>query len=31
VAFLVVFTHRQNIVRIFQGTENRMYLIPRKK
>jgi len=31
VAFLVVFTHRQNVVRIFQGTENRMYLIPRKK
>lgn len=31
VALLVVFTHRQNIVRIFQGTENRMYLIPRKK
>jgi glycerol-3-phosphate acyltransferase PlsY len=30
-AFLVVFTHRKNILRIFQGTENRMYLIPRKK
>lgn len=31
IAFLVVFTHRMNIVRIFQGTENRMYLIPSKK
>ena len=30
-AFLVVFTHRKNILRIFRGTENRMYLIPRKK
>ena len=28
---LVIFTHRGNIIRIFQGTENRMYLIPRKK
>jgi glycerol-3-phosphate acyltransferase PlsY len=31
IAILVVFTHRMNIVRIFQGTENRMYLIPSKK
>ena len=31
IAILVVFTHRMNIVRIFQGTENRMYLIPAKK
>ena len=31
IAFLVVFTHRMNIVRIFKGTENRMYLIPSKK
>jgi len=28
---LVIFMHRANILRIFQGTENRMYLIPRKK
>lgn len=26
IAFLVVFTHRMNIVRIFKGAENRMYL-----
>ncbi|MCZ2471569.1 glycerol-3-phosphate 1-O-acyltransferase PlsY [Aquirufa ecclesiirivi] len=31
VAFLVIFMHRKNIARILQGTENRMYLIPRKK
>lgn len=31
IAFLVIFTHRMNIVRIFKGTENRMYLIPSKK
>jgi glycerol-3-phosphate acyltransferase PlsY len=31
ISFLVLFTHRMNIVRIFQGTENRMYLIPSKK
>lgn len=31
IAVLVVFTHRMNIVRIFQGSENRMYLIPLKK
>jgi glycerol-3-phosphate acyltransferase PlsY len=31
IACLVIFTHRGNILRIFQGTENRMYLIPRKK
>jgi glycerol-3-phosphate acyltransferase PlsY len=31
IAFLVLFNHRMNIVRIFQGTENRMYLIPSKK
>jgi glycerol-3-phosphate acyltransferase PlsY len=31
IACLVIFTHRGNIGRIFQGTENRMYLIPRKK
>jgi glycerol-3-phosphate acyltransferase PlsY len=31
IAALVVFTHRMNIVRIFLGTENRMYLIPSKK
>jgi glycerol-3-phosphate acyltransferase PlsY len=28
---LVIFTHRANIMRILHGTENRMYLIPRKK
>jgi glycerol-3-phosphate acyltransferase PlsY len=31
IACLVIFTHRGNIMRILQGTENRMYLIPRKK
>lgn len=31
ISFLVIFTHRINVIRIFQGTENRMYLIPRKK
>lgn len=30
VSFLVFFTHRKNIARIIDGTENRMYLIPRK-
>lgn len=31
IACLVIFTHRGNVGRIFQGTENRMYLIPCKK
>jgi glycerol-3-phosphate acyltransferase PlsY len=31
IACLVIFMHRGNIIRILQGTENRMYLIPRKK
>lgn len=31
VTFLVIYTHRKNIQRIFQGTENRMYLFPRKR
>jgi glycerol-3-phosphate acyltransferase PlsY len=30
ISFLVIFTHRKNIGRIISGTENRMYLIPRK-
>ncbi len=31
ITLLVIFTHRTNIIRILKGTENRMYLIPRKK
>jgi glycerol-3-phosphate acyltransferase PlsY len=30
VTLLVMYTHRKNIQRIINGTENRMYLIPRK-
>jgi glycerol-3-phosphate acyltransferase PlsY len=30
VSFLVFFTHRKNITRILNGTENRMYLLPRR-
>jgi glycerol-3-phosphate acyltransferase PlsY len=30
VSFLVFFTHRKNISRILNGTENRMYLLPRR-
>lgn len=30
VTLLVMYTHRKNIQRIVKGTENRMYLIPRK-
>lgn len=31
VTALVVFTHRKNLVRIWNGTENRMYFFPRKR
>ncbi|MEY2792759.1 MAG: Glycerol-3-phosphate 1-O-acyltransferase [Bacteroidota bacterium] len=31
VTFLVIYTHRKNIERIFNGTENRMYLFPRNR
>jgi glycerol-3-phosphate acyltransferase PlsY len=31
VTFLVIYTHRKNIERIFKGTENRMYLFPRNR
>ncbi len=31
VNLLVIYTHRKNIQRIIKGTENRMYLFPRKR
>ncbi len=31
VTCLVIFTHRKNILRILDGTENKMYFIPKKK